>query len=71
MNSYCMYHNAIIFPSSHSFLPERWLEESTLHLNQYPVHLEKGPDLDLDATCLDRVTYHVRKCCEEFGIGFV
>ena len=71
MNSYCAYHNDIIFPSSHSFLPERWLEESTLHLNRYLVHLERGPDLYLDALCLDRVAYHVCKCREEFRIGFV
>lgn len=36
------HHNETIFPDSHSFKPERWIEDSTGHLDKYPVSFSKG-----------------------------
>jgi cytochrome P450 len=40
MTSVLIHHNEEIFPNSHSFIPERWLEQP--HLDRYLVSFSKG-----------------------------
>lgn len=41
MTCYLLHHDESIFPDSHTFRPERWLENP--HLDRYMVSFSKGP----------------------------
>lgn len=41
MTCYLLHHNESVFPDSHTFRPERWLENP--HLDRYMVSFSKGP----------------------------
>ncbi len=42
MTSTIIHHDESVFPDSHSFRPERWVEDPTGHLDRYMVAFTKG-----------------------------